>query len=734
MIGGVQVTSRRGSTPSPPLAASMPVTCLIACVMVCLAAGLSACGDDTPTAAASAQPAAAAARVDEARLARADEEPQNWYATNRGSGEDHYSPLDQINQDNVGSLGFAWQYDTHTTRGLEASPLVIDGVLYTSGNWGKVYALDAKTGKELWTYDPRVPGEWGRRPCCDIVNRGVAAWKGRIYVGSLDGFLIALDAGTGREIWRADTLVDRTRYQTITGAPKIAGDKVIIGNGGAELGVRGYVSAYDVQTGRFAWRFFIVPGDPRKPFEHPELEAAAKTWDPDSMWDVGGGGTAWDAMAYDPKLDLLYVGTGNGSPHARYSRSPRGGDNLFLSSILAIHPKTGRLAWHYQTTPGDSWDYNAKQHMILADLPIGGRKRQVLMQAPKNGFFYVLDRSTGELLSAEKYGKATWATHVDLATGRPAFTRQSDYSRAPKLIYPGQPGAHNWHPMSSHRGTGLVYLNLIEAPDVYAFAPKPRYAAGESNEHVDIIGYDDPRIASTEEVRLDPDRLSFLQAWDPVRREERWRIPIDRIRGGGVLSTAGNLVFMGNGRGFLNVFDAKTGAQLAALNVGTSMQAAPISYAVGGEQYVAIMAGIGGSYSWAFPRGSAAYRYGNAGRIIAFKLGGGAVPLPPKVDRDAPIPVPPEVPTSPEMIARGALLFDRARCSWCHSGAPGVAPNVFALSTEKHRIFKDIVLRGALEARGMASFADVLSDADADALHAYIVDRTRRDIEARAGR
>ena len=277
MIGGEQVASRRGSSPSQPLAAPAPVTCLIACVMVCLAAGLSACGDDTPTAAASAQPAAAAARVDEARLARADEEPQNWYATNRGSGEDHYSPLDQINQDNVGSLGFAWQYDTHTTRGLEASPLVIDGVLYTSGNWGKVYALDAKTGKELWTYDPRVPGEWGRRPCCDIVNRGVAAWKGRIYVGSLDGFLIALDAGTGREIWRADTLVDRTRYQTITGAPKIAGDKVIIGNGGAELGVRGYVSAYDVQTGRFAWRFFIVPGDPRKPFEHPELEAAAKT-------------------------------------------------------------------------------------------------------------------------------------------------------------------------------------------------------------------------------------------------------------------------------------------------------------------------------------------------------------------------------------------------------------------------------------------------------------------------
>jgi quinohemoprotein ethanol dehydrogenase len=699
-----------------------------------LAGSLGGCGGgakDSPGGDLAATPGQEqrAAWVDEARLANADSEPGNWYATDRGSGEDHYSLLDQIDATNVSQLGFAWQYDTHTTRGLQASPLVIDGVMYTSGPWGRVYAVDAKTGKERWTYDPKVPGEWGRRPCCDIVNRGVAAWKGRIYVGSLDGHLIALDAATGQQVWRQDALIDRTRFQPSTGAPQIAGGKVIIGNAGGELGVRGYITAFDADTGRFAWRFFTVPGDPKKPFEHPEMEVASKTWDPDSMWDVGGGGTVWDAMAYDPELGLLYVGTGNGSPHTIWSRSPKGGDNLYLSSILAIDPDTGRLVWHYQTTPGDSWDYTATMHMVLADLDWKGARRRVLMQAPKNGFFYILDRKTGELLSAEKYGKVNWATHVDMKTGRPVLTKQSDYSRTAKLIYPGQSGAHNWHAMSYSRRTGLVYLNLLDHPDVYSFDPKPRYTPGQSNEHAAIIGYDDPRVANRPEIPLEPDNLSYLQAWDPIRQQEAWRVVMDTVRGGGVLATAGNLVFMGNPRGFLNVHDAGTGAMLASINVGTSLSAAPISYAVDGEQYIAIMAGIGGSHAWAFPKSSAAYRYGNAGRIVAFKLGGGTVPLPPVVDRNAPIPAPPEVKTSPEMVRRGGQLFHLHRCTWCHSGAPGIVPNVFALTPEKHRIFKDIVLGGVLEPKGMASFKDVLSESDADDIHAYIVDQTKREIE-----
>jgi quinohemoprotein ethanol dehydrogenase len=694
-----------------------------------LAAALAACGQsERRDGWSDAKPAPATpAWVDEQRMARADAEPHNWLATHRGWGEDHYSPLDRIDQGNIAQLGFAWEYRTNTTRGLEASPLVIDGVMYTSGNWGKVYALDAKTGVERWTYDPKVPGGWARRACCDIVNRGVAAWKGKIYVGSLDGHLIALDAANGRELWRRDTLIDRARDYTITGAPQVAGGKVVIGNSGAELGVRGYITAYDAETGELAWRFFTVPGDPRKPFEHPEMEEASKTWDPNSMWDVGGGGTVWDAMAYDPQLRLLYVGTGNGSPHSIWSRSPKGGDNLFLSSILAIDPATGRLAWHYQTTPGDSWDYTATQQMILADLEIGGRLRQVLMQAPKNGFFYVLDRATGELLSAEKYGKVNWASRVDLKTGRPVLTAQSDFSRQPKLIYPGQVGAHNWHPMSFSAKAGLVYIPLLEIPMVYSYAPEPRHLPGRSAQHVDILGTDDPSVASQLAGGAEPAYMNYLQAWDPREGREKWRIPLeDAYAGSGVLSTAGNLVFQGNGQGFLMVYAADTGALLANLNVGTSMMAAPISYAVEGEQYLAIMAGWGGPPAWSYPRDSAAYRYGNEGRIVAFKLGGGPVPLPPKVDRDLPIPAPPAIETTPAQVARGGELFDRFRCTWCHSGAVGTVPDLFAMTPEKHALFEGIVLGGALESKGMASFSDVLSRKDVLDIQAYVVAEARR--------
>lgn len=461
-----------------------------------------------------------AAWIDETRLAKADQEPQNWYLTNRGINEDHYSPLTKINEDTAASLGFAWEYQLHTSRGLEASPVVIDGVMYTSGNWGKVYAVDAKTGRELWTYDPKVPGEWGRRACCDVVNRGVAVWKGRIYVGSLDGYVIALDAATGKEVWRSDALVDRKRYQTSTGAPKIAGGKVVIGNSGADMGSRGYVTAFDADTGKFAWRFFIVPGDPKQPPENPELDMASKTWDPNSRWDVGGGGNAWDAMAYDPELNLLYVGTGNGGPDPVWSRSPKGGDNLFLVSILAINPDTGRLAWYYQEVPHDSYDYTATAHMILAELPMGGRSRKVIMQAPKDGFFYILDRATGELLSAEKYGKVTWASHVDSKTGKPVFTEVSDYSKSPKLIYPGAGGAHNWQPMSFNPHTHLVYLNLLDQPYVYGYSPRPRYEAGADNQHLADVDFKDIPVAKGE-VALSPEPVSYLQAWDPIAQQER---------------------------------------------------------------------------------------------------------------------------------------------------------------------------------------------------------------------
>lgn len=673
--------------------------------------------------------AASVGAVDEQRLEAADAEPGNWFTIHRGGRADHYSPLAQVDESNVGELGFAWEYATHTTRGLESTPVVVDGVMYASGPWGRVYALDARTGTEKWTFDPEVPGEWGRRPCCDIVNRGVAVWKGRVFVASLDARLFALDAATGHVVWVRDTLIDHARLQPSTGAPQIAGNRVVIGNAGAELGVRGYISAYDVESGALAWRFFTVPGDPRKPYEHPELAMAAKTWSPHSAWDVGGGGTVWDAMAYDPKLNLLYVGVGNGSPHPVYSRSPGGGDTLFVSSILAINPDTGRLKWHYQTTPGDSYDYTATQQLVLADLPIGGRTRQVLMQAPKNGFFYVLDRATGELLSAKPYGAVNWATEIDSRSGRPRLTSQADFSREPKLIYPGQAGAHNWRPMSFHPGHGLTYIPVIEMPMVFQYKPVHGYRAGRSNQQVDTLDPDSVGPAQRGTARVPTHELDFLVAYDPVNQREVWRAATSSTaeQSGGVLSTAGNLVFQGDSTGFLHVYSAETGAPLAHLNVGTSIMAAPMSYTVDGVQYVAVMAGLGGATGWVFPKDSAAFRYGNEGRIVAFRLGGVRVPLPARVDRRASAPPPPGIPTSPVMVARGKAAFDRARCSWCHANqGPGLVPDLFAMPPEKHLLFRQIVIGGLLERNGMASFKDLLTEADVDDIHAFLVDGARQ--------
>jgi len=667
-----------------------------------------------------------AAQVDEARLRNADTEPQNWYSVHRAQASDHFSPLKSINQDNAADVGFAWQYDTHTTRGLEASPVVVDGVMYTSGTWGVVYAVDARTGKELWKFDPHVPGKWGRRPCCDVVNRGVAVWQGKVYVASTDARLLALDAATGKVLWQQDTLIDHARFQTSTGAPQIAGGKVIIGNGGAELGVRGYITAYDAQTGKFAWRFFTVPGDPAKPFEHPEMALASKTWDPNSRWDVGGGGTVWDAFAYDPDLNLLYVGVGNGSPHPRYARSPNGGDNLFLACIVAINPDTGRMAWYYQTAPGDSWDYTATAQMVLADLTIGGRARHVLMQAPKNGFYYVLDRATGELISAAPFAAVNWATKVDIKTGRPELAPQGDYSGGPKLIYPGEAGAHTWRAMSYDPGSHVAYIPVVEWPFVFAPGPVPaHYRAGASSTYEQVLDDDAVPAEQRGTAGVPIHYEDYLEAYDPIKQKVIWHRPESGgpDQGGGALATAGNVVIQGDAAGFLNIYAADTGISLAHINVGTGIMAAPISYAIGGEQYVAIMAGLGGSANWTFPKDSAAYRYGNAGRIVAFKLRGGRVPLPPKLSHDELVPEPPSVKSTPALIERGKTLFEEARCNWCHANAgPGIVPDLFAMPPEMHSLFKKIVLGGLLEQNGMASFADMLSEADVEAIQAYIVD------------
>lgn len=704
--------------------------CLIRTLLIAGALNLGACGK---TEEQTVEPAAAApklhtapktqyGRVDQPRVIAAADEPQNWFTTGRTFSEDRFSPLEQINAGNVQQLGFAWEYDLQTQRGLEATPVVVDGVLFASSTWSKVYSLDARTGRELWSFDPKVDGQWARNACCDIVNRGVAVWQDKVYVGTLDGRLIALHANTGKELWSQDTFIDRSRSYTITGAPRIAAGKVIIGNGGGELGVRGYITAYDAESGAMAWRFFTVPGDPKKPFEHPELAVAARTWDPNSRWEAGGGGTAWDSMAYDPQLNLLYVGTGNASPFPQSVRSPKGGDNLYLSSILAIHPDTGRLAWHYQTTPGESWDYTAVQHIILTDLKINGTMRKVLVQAPKNGFFYVLDRATGELLSAEKYVNVNWASHVDLKTGRPVLTGQGDYSKEAKRVAPGPFGGHNWQPMAFSPKTGFVYIPTLDRTAYFAADPKYKYIPRRS--------FNTGRDFTAEYVAQIRDgavmtRKGALKAWDPVAQKEVWRVDYPWFYNGGLLATAGNLVFQGTTDGYLNAYTADTGKLAGEVFVGTSIMAAPATYAVDGEQFIAVLAGYGGAQLDEFLEGSAARKYGNAGRIVAFRLGGDKVPVPSEKDWNANVPpLPARMPVDSATLDHGGLLFGQ-HCGMCHvlDDSPSGYPNLLRMPPGKHAIFDEIVLRGALAGSGMATFANELSEADAHAVHAYLIDK-----------
>ncbi|MBL4639729.1 MAG: PQQ-dependent dehydrogenase, methanol/ethanol family, partial [Kordiimonadaceae bacterium] len=605
-----------------------------------------------------------------------------------------------------------------THRGLEATPIFVDGVLYVTGNWGIVFAIDGKTGEEIWTYDPEVPGKWGRHACCDVVSRGLSVWEGNVYAASLDGRLFSLDAATGALLWEVDTFLDRTSPRAITGAPRIAGDNVVIGFGGAEYGARGYVTAYNLKTGKKAWRFFTVPGDPKKPFEHPELEMASKTWDPNSRWDVGGGGTAWDAMVYDPDLNLLYVGTGNGSPWIQAERSPSGGANLFLSSILAINPDTGKLVWYYQTTPGDNWDYTATQPIILTDLKIDGETRKVLMQAPKNGFFYVLDRLTGELLSAEKYATVTWASHVDLKTGKPQRLEQGNYDEEAKLILPSPAGAHNWQPMAYNPATGLVYIPAMNDPAIFERRKNFEFIKGANNQGVH---FSEGTITAELGNVADNEAGGFLLAWDPVAAKPVWRHKLgDFIFHGGVLTTAGNLVFQARDDGLLVVYAADSGQVLHQIQTGSSIIAAPMTYSIDGEQYVAVMAGYGGGPFAYFPVGSAVEKYGNDGRLLVFKLGGGAVPLPEEVPAVGPFPKPPAQTASAEVIEQGAALFAKG-CSECHWNLNGGYPDLRRMSPEVHEAFKDIVLHGMLEDLGMGGFSDVFTESQVDAIHSYLI-------------
>ncbi|TIX48816.1 PQQ-dependent dehydrogenase, methanol/ethanol family [Alteraurantiacibacter aquimixticola] len=688
-----------------------------------MALALAACGDN-----------AIEGGIDNARLVNAAQDPANWISYGRDYAEQRFSPLDQINAENVGELGLAWFADMDTSRGQEATPLVMDGRLYTTTAWSKVKAYDAKTGAVLWEYDPEVPGETGVKACCDVVNRGLAAWGDRLFLGTLDGRLIALDRETGEEIW-SEVTVDQSKAYTITGAPRVIDGKVLIGNGGAEYGVRGYVSAYDAEDGDMLWRFYTVPGAPDEADEESEAMAAAReTWNGE-FWELGGGGTVWDAMAYDPDLDLLYIGVGNGSPWNQSYRSPGGGDNLYLSSIVALRPETGDYVWHYQTTPGETWDFTATQHIMLADMEIDGRTRQVLMQAPKNGFFYVIDRATGELISANNYVPMNWATGVDMETGRPIEVPAARYGETgiPFVSTPGAGGAHNWHPMAFHPGEGLVYIPAIEAgfPYVPEADWEPDTARG-FNVGVDMAAGALPADEAIREASVAGTKGALI-AWDPVTQTERWRVQYPGPWNGGVLATGGGLVFQGTAGGQFKAFAAGDGSELWSFPAQTGVVAPAVTYTVDGEQYVAVMAGWGGIWALA-PGGILNETSGpvpNISRLLVFKLGAsGELPPAPPLQR-RPID-PPPFRGSEEQLASGNYAYGRY-CGQCHGDAAigsTVLPDLRRSAVlDNGDTWMQIVHDGALGFNGMAGFSDSLSADEVEAIRQYVIFRANQDKE-----
>lgn len=668
-------------------------------------------------------PMKGAAAVDTARLMNAENDPANWITHGGTYNEQRFSRLDQVTDANVGKLGLAWYYDLDTNRGQEATPLVIDGVMYTTTAWSKVVALDAATGKELWTFDPKVPGERGRSACCDVVNRGLAAYQGRLYLGTLDGRLIALDAATGKPVWSVVT-VDQSRPYTITGAPRVIKGKVIIGNGGAELGVRGYVTAYDTATGKQLWRFYTVPGNPAKGPDGAAsdsiMQKAAATWH-GQWWDQGGGGTAWDAIVYDQELDQLYIGVGNGSPWNQKLRSEGKGDNLFLSSVVALNPNTGEYLWHYQGTPGETWDFTQTQPIILATLKIDGKDRKVLMQAPKNGFFYVIDRTDGKLISAKGFVPQTWTKGVDMATGRPIEVPEARYRSADFLMQPSALGAHNWHPMAFSPKTGLVYLPAQEVPFLYSTDTGFKYTPGAWNIAIDILKNLPPDDAATFKATRALLKGQLL-AWDPVAQKEVWRVQYDGPWNGGALATAGNLVFQGNAKGQFQAFTADTGKPLWQFDAQTGVIAGPISFAVNGTQYVAVMAGYGGAYPLTSPFVDKPRFIGENGRVLVFKLGGTAK-LPPAPPFDVPPANPPKGNWTPQQIAAGQVAYE-STCGLCHGPGAiggGVLPDLRRSAALADKATWDsVVVDGALKDRGMIGWKGILTPQQIEDIRGYV--------------
>ena len=669
------------------------------------------------------------ANITDAQLAHAESQTGNWLTHGRTYSEQRFSPLKQINDRNASKLGLAWYFDLDTRRGQEATPLIADGVMYFTSAWSKVFAVNAATGARLWSYDPKVPKQWSANTCCDVVNRGVAIWEGKVFSGTLDGRLIALDAATGKLIWEQQTTDPQWRY-SITGAPRVVKGKVLIGNGGAEFGVRGYVSGYDAQTGKLVWRFYTVPGDPTKPFEQPILEQAAKTWTGD-WWKIGGGGTVWDAITYDPELDLVYIGVGNGGPWNEKYRSPKGGENLFTCSIVALKPDTGEYVWHYQESADDDWDYDSSEQIILADIPIDGTTRKVILHAPKNGVFYVLDRETGAFISAKPFTFINWATSFDPRTGRAIENPAARYPRADSPpIVPGPLGAHNWQPMSFSPITGFTYIPVNEVGFNYKSPDDFEFKNQTLNFGIDMVAAGMPQDPKIKKSILDTIK-GKLVAWDPVQQKQAWAIDRPGPWNGGTLATAGNLVFEGTASGRFEAYRADTGEKVWSFDAQTGVMAGPVTYEVKGEQYIAVLAGWGGVFP--LVTGEVSFRSGhvrNVSRMLAFKLGGKAK-LPPPAPQEEPVLNPPSSTASEAAIKRGEAVF-QLYCSSCHGDVAvsgGLTPDLRYSAYLKNDTWFKIVRDGLLQSSGMVGFGKEVSQEDAAAIRSYVIFRANQTLD-----
>lgn len=634
----------------------------------------------------------------------------DWPEHNRDQDETAFSPLARIDTRTITRLGLAWSLDLPGETSLEGTPLAVGGTLFITGTYGKIYAVDGRTGAVLWTYDPEV---WRANPdklsLNFAANRGLAYADGRVFLATFDGRLQALDARTGALVWSVETVPHQSLY-FVTAAPRVFEGKVIIGNSGGDFGARAYVTAYDQRTGKQAWRFFVTPGSPQDNAGDPVMQHAAATWSGE-FWKTGTGGSVWDNITFDAKYHRIYIPTGNGGPTNAEQRSPGGGDNLFTAAIVALDADTGKYVWHYQYNPRDTWNYDCTQQITLTTLTLAGRRHDVLMQAPKNGFFYVIDRQSGRLLSADKFAKATWADHIDLASGRPVESADVRYRRGSSTLWPNPVGAHSWQAMAYSPRTGLVYIPTMQNGVRYHQGPPQ---PGE---------FDDFGVSIGSFKADSQDGKGALVAWDPVLEKPRWRVQHQTLLNGGTLATAGDLVFQGTADGWFSAYDARSGARLWRFAAGQGIIAQPITFAAGGRQYISILVGYGGSASVGSDVMDVGWKWGAPRLLLTFALGGMAV-LPPGRAPDFTVRalVDPNFKEGPGDVAAGRQLY--MRCVVCHGRdldpAGGVAPDLreSALALDE-TAFWGVVHDGALLPRGMPRFAQ-LTRAEAHQILAYV--------------